>query len=154
MTSTLHAPELPNIHPDQDAFGSEVIQRLNPDQGFNNGITERLSPDLYSPTEELPDVGHFSGDLLDTKVQPAADMEVPHLLLHSLKLRDPAAFAQKFEGMTPQAKGRFDAFESREDSRIKANVPEVAKFITKLSARVSGLEQLDRDIILGKSNKK
>jgi murein L,D-transpeptidase YcbB/YkuD len=68
------------------------------------------------------------------EVQPGADSEAPMLLLHSLKLRDPNAFKQAFATLSGAEKGRFDAFEAREDARIKANVPAAAPMIPKLSA--------------------
>lgn len=47
------------------------------------------------------------------------------LLLHSLKLTEPERFKEVFNGLKPAQKGEFDAFEAREDARVKAAAPEL-----------------------------
>lgn len=68
------------------------------------------------------------------RFQAAKASEIGMLLLHSLKLRDPNAFKEQFNGLSGQEKGKFDAFEAREDARIKMAVPEAAHLVGKLSA--------------------
>lgn len=67
-------------------------------------------------------------------VRPEDQKAVQNLLLHSLKLRNPEEFRQKFNALSGAEKGSFDAFEAREDARIKTNVPSAAPMIPKLSA--------------------
>ena len=53
------------------------------------------------------------------------------LILHSLKFSDPSRFEKEFEKLDPKKKEAFDAFEVREDAKMKLNNPNM--MIPKLS---------------------
>lgn len=59
------------------------------------------------------------------------EREEDFLILHSLKLTEPERFKEVFNELPVSAKAKFDAFEAREDARIKTSNPEFS--VPKLS---------------------
>ena len=106
---------------------------------------------LDIPRQEGPATVSFAA-LQSAEAAPAAptapveaelDPEVANLLLYSLKLRDPQAFAEKYNALGA-AQGRFDAFENLEKQRIISAKPETAAFITKLATEADQVQRRER----------
>lgn len=146
------APEQPAGEPAPVHVGQNYGRSYDPTRAHFQITPGETSPvafagvgartELMPPTQNVPNVPR-SGQLapsgteravagpLETPLQvaPNADPEAAQLVLHSLKLRDPASFAQAYARMSPSDRRQFDILEAREYIRLQHNLSDEARSV-------------------------
>jgi len=120
------------------------LRENNPD--YLNNLIALAPPDVrkgyfeFTRTEAEKAKAQKRTELIENASQ--LGREEDFLILHSLKLAEPERFKEVFNGLPGSAKAKFDAFEAREDARVKAANPEFS--VPKLS--VNGQTWLKQEV--------